>query len=107
MGLIDTISLYGTAVLAIPIALLGIEFLVFGDRPVTGAVFLGLGAALLLGQYYLPDLKGELLGGASDVVLGDAADPDAGDERDGGHADKRGSGHADKRGSGHADDARE
>jgi hypothetical protein len=75
MGIVDTISLYGTVVLAIPIAFLGVEFLVTGERPVLGAVFVGLAVALFLGRQYLPDVKGELLGGASDVVLGDAADP--------------------------------
>jgi len=80
MGLIDTISLYGTVVVALPIVLLGVEFLVSGERQVLGAVFLGLGAALLVGQHYLPDLKGEVLGGVGSVVLGDAADSTGDDD---------------------------
>ena len=71
MGLIDTISLYGTAVLAIPIALLGVEFLVRG-RTLAGVGFLALGLGLFAGRYYLPGVTDEAADAASSVVLGDA-----------------------------------
>lgn len=79
MGLLDTISLFGAAVLAIPIALLGVEFLVRG-RTVAGVGFLALGVALLAGKYYLPGVSDKAAETAAGVVLGDAADPDAGPE---------------------------
>jgi hypothetical protein len=77
MGLLDTISLFGAAVLAIPIALLGVEFLIRG-RTVTGVVFLALGVALLAGKYYLPGVSDKAAETAAGVVLGDAADADSG-----------------------------
>ena len=82
MGLIDTVSLFGAAVLAIPIALLGVEFLIRG-RTVTGVVFLALGVALLAGKYYLPGVTDEAADTASSVLLGDAADPDGTGDDDG------------------------
>jgi hypothetical protein len=87
MGLIDTISLFGAAVLALPIGLLGAEFLLRG-RTLAGVGFLALGAALLAGRYYLPGVTDEVAGGLANVVLGDAAenddaDPDGGRGGDG------------------------
>ena len=81
MGLIDTISLYGTAVLAIPIALLGVEFLVRG-RTLAGVGFLALGVGLLAGKYYLPGVTDEAAGAASSVVLGDADTESTGTDAD-------------------------
>lgn len=53
-GIIDTIKLAGTLVLAIPAALAGFEFLVVRGEPLVGIVLLGLAVALVLVQKYVP-----------------------------------------------------
>lgn len=60
-GIIDTIKLAGTLVLAIPAALAGLEFLIVRGEPLVGIVLLGLAVALVLVQEYVPlpsDLPG-------------------------------------------------
>lgn len=52
MNVVDTVALAGTLVLALPIGMLGVEFLVTG-RPLVGTAFVGVAAALVLGQHYL------------------------------------------------------
>lgn len=80
MGLIDTVSLFGAAVLALPIALLGVEFLIRG-RTLVGVVFLALGVGLLAGKYYLPGVTDETASAAASIIIGDAAEADT-DETD-------------------------
>lgn len=61
MGLIDTLTLFGTVALAAPIGLLGVEFLLSG-RPFAGVGFLAVAAALVAGGYFRPSLSGLLVG---------------------------------------------
>lgn len=71
MNIIDTITLAGTLILALPIGMLGVEFLVTG-RPVVGVGFVAVAVALVLGQHYLePDVKGRIAGGIVDRVVPD------------------------------------
>ncbi len=53
-GIVDTIKLAGTLVLAIPAALAGLEFLVVRGEPVVGAVLLVLATGLVVVQQYVP-----------------------------------------------------
>jgi hypothetical protein len=70
MGIIDTISLAGTLVLALPIGMLGVEFLV-GGRTAMGVGFVAVAAALVVGQHYISvfDIKERVLGTAVDTVV--------------------------------------
>ncbi|QLD85887.1 hypothetical protein HWV23_09165 [Natronomonas halophila] len=70
MGIIDTISLAGTLVLALPIGMLGVEFLV-GGRTAMGVGFIAVAAALVIGQHYISvfDIKERVLGTAVDTVV--------------------------------------
>jgi hypothetical protein len=70
MGIIDTISLAGTLVLALPIGMLGVEFLV-GGRTAMGVGFVAIAAALVIGQHYISvfDIKERVLGTAVDTVV--------------------------------------
>lgn len=71
MNVIDTVTLAGTLVLALPIGMLGVEFLLTG-RPVAGVGFVAVAAALVLGQHYLePDVKSRIAGGIVDRVIPD------------------------------------
>lgn len=54
IGIVDTIKLAGTLVLAIPAALAGLEFLVVRGEPAVGAVLLVLAAGLVVVQQYVP-----------------------------------------------------
>ncbi|MCQ4334538.1 hypothetical protein KM295_13855 [Natronomonas sp. F2-12] len=78
MNLLDTIGLFGTVVLAAPIGLLGVEFLL-GDRPIVGAGFLVIAVALVAGGYFRPSLKGIVADTVADVAV---KAPDDGDEGD-------------------------
>lgn len=81
MNLIDTISLAGTLVLALPIAMLGVEFLA-GGRTLEGVGFLAVAAGLLVGQHYIgtPSLKKRLAGTAMERFLGEDEQAEADDE---------------------------
>ncbi|WP_336136481.1 DUF7533 family protein [Natronomonas amylolytica] len=71
MGLIDIISLAGTLVLALPIGMLGVEFLV-GGRTAMGVGFIAIAGALVVGQHYIGgvfDIKERVLGTAVDAVV--------------------------------------
>lgn len=71
MNVIDTVTLAGTLVLALPIGMLGVEFLLTG-RPVAGVGFVAVAAALVLGQHYLePDVKSRIAGGIVERVVPD------------------------------------
>jgi hypothetical protein len=76
MKLLDTITLFGTVVLAAPIGLLGIEFLVEG-RLIAGAGFLFVALALVVGGYLKPSVKGIVADTVADVAT---EDPDSRDE---------------------------
>lgn len=73
MDLLDTLTLYGTVVLAAPIGLLGIEFL-FDGRSLLGVGFLFVAVALVVGQQLSPSLKGIVFGKASDVLTDEGDD---------------------------------
>jgi hypothetical protein len=70
MGIIDTISLAGTLVLALPIGMLGVEFLVGGETAM-GVGFVAVAAALVVGQHYIGgfDIKERIAGRAVDAVV--------------------------------------
>lgn len=74
MNLLDTITLFGTAVLAAPIGLLGIEFLL-GGRPIVGGGFLAIAVGLVAGSHFKPSLKGMVADTVVDTVI---AEPDDG-----------------------------
>ncbi len=61
MNLLDTIALFGAVVLAAPIGLLGIEFLVDG-RTLLGIGFLAVALALVVGSYLKPSVSGIVAG---------------------------------------------
>lgn len=73
MKLLDTLTLFGTVVLAAPIGLLGVEFLLEG-RLIAGAGFLFVALALVAGGYFRPSLKGIVADTVVDVAT---EDPDA------------------------------
>ncbi|MDG5758742.1 hypothetical protein QA600_05250 [Natronococcus sp. A-GB1] len=52
-GIIDTIKLAGTLVLALPAALAGLEFLLIRGETAVGAVLIGLAIGLVLVQHRL------------------------------------------------------
>ncbi len=52
-GIIDTIKLAGSLVLAIPAALAGLEFLLVRGEMLTGSVLVGLAVALVVAQQRL------------------------------------------------------
>lgn len=52
-GIIDTIKLAGTLVLAIPAALAGLDFLIVRGQPAVGAILLGLAIGLVVVQHVL------------------------------------------------------
>ncbi|MEY7849957.1 hypothetical protein AB7C87_12260 [Natrarchaeobius sp. A-rgal3] len=59
-GILDTIKLAGSLVLAIPAALAGLEFLLVRGETLTGAILIGLAVALVVAQKRLStptDLK--------------------------------------------------
>jgi hypothetical protein len=79
MNLVDTLTLFGTVVLAAPIGLLGVEFLL-GGRSIVGAGFLAIAAALVVGSYFRPSLKGIVADTVTDAV--EEPDVDDGDYKD-------------------------
>lgn len=72
MDLLDTLTLFGTVVLAAPIGLLGAEFLL-GGRIALGIGFLAVAVGLVVGGYFRPSLKGVVAGTVADAV-GDEGD---------------------------------
>jgi hypothetical protein len=68
MNLLDTITLFGTAVLAAPIGLLGVEFLLRG-RPIVGGGFLAVAVGLVAGSHFKPSLKGMIADTVVDTVV--------------------------------------
>ena len=83
MKLLDTLALFGTVVLAAPIGLLGVEFLV-GGRTVAGVGFLAVALALVAGGYFRPSLKSIVAGRVADVATTDGGDETAGSDDGGG-----------------------
>ena len=80
-GIIDTIKLAGTLVLAIPAALAGLEFLVNGNALV-GGVLVSLAVLLVVVQHYVTtpaDLPGMV---AKRVVGSVVSEPDGKSEDD-------------------------
>lgn len=79
-GLLDTLSLYGTAVLAIPIALAGLEFALVRDEPILGVALLAIAATLFLVRLFLPELGPKLLASTAADRLLPGGEQAAGDE---------------------------
>lgn len=75
MNLLDTIGLFGAVVLAAPIGLLGVEFLVHG-RTLVGFGFLSVALALVAGTYLKPSLSGIVAGTVLDKTPVDESHPD-------------------------------
>ncbi|MFC4988212.1 MULTISPECIES: DUF7533 family protein [Saliphagus] len=75
-SIIETLSLAGVLVFAIPAALAGLEFLLVRGQPVVGAVLIGLAVALVLVQRYVT-LPGDVPGMVAQRVAGAVSkDPD-------------------------------
>ncbi len=77
LGILDTVGLVGTLVFAIPAALLGVEFLAFGDRPVLGGVLVVVAVLMVaLPRYVVTpgDLPTAVAGEAIERVVDDPAD---------------------------------
>lgn len=69
-SLLDTVSLAGTLVLALPAGLAGLELLVVRGEPLIGAVLLALAGALVVVERYVPSLtKRELVARLGGAVL--------------------------------------
>jgi hypothetical protein len=88
-GILGTIGLALTLVFAIPVALLGLQFLALEGRPLVGVAFLAI-AVLMVGiEEYLTtptDLPGLVLGKTVGTVVEDpteGSDPEEPEESDG------------------------
>ncbi len=86
LGILDTVGLVGTLVFAIPAALLGVEFLAFGDRPVLGGVLVVVAVLMVaLPRYVVTpgDLPTAVAGEAVERVVDDPTDePESESDRD-------------------------
>ncbi|SDJ34379.1 DUF7533 family protein [Natronorubrum texcoconense] len=71
-GIIDTIKLAGTLVLAIPAALAGLEFLLVRGETATGGILLVLAVTLVIVQHRVT-LPTDLPGMAAKRVIGSMA----------------------------------
>lgn len=81
MGLLGTIEFMIAVVLAARIGLLGVDSIARGETA-TGAVFLGLAAALLVIERVAPsvtDIPGLLVGGTKEALIGSGKPPESGD----------------------------
>lgn len=81
LGILDTVGLAGTLVFAIPAALLGLEFLVSGDRPFLGGVLVVVAVLMVLLPRYVvtpSDIGAKVAGEAVER----AVDVDSGTEDD-------------------------
>ncbi|ELY61367.1 hypothetical protein C491_00877 [Natronococcus amylolyticus DSM 10524] len=80
-GIIDTIKLAGTLVLALPAALAGLEFLLVRGETAVGAVLIGLAIGLVLVQHRLT-LPSDVPTAVAKRVVGTVRkDPDDADDR--------------------------
>ena len=79
-GIIDTIKLAGTLVLAIPAALAGLEFLVNGDT-LAGGVFVSLAVLLVVVQHSVTTPT-DLPGMAAKRIAGSVAGDPEGESED-------------------------
>lgn len=52
LGIIDTITLAITLAVALPVGLLGVDFLL-SDRPLLGAVFVGIAVLMVIVEEYM------------------------------------------------------
>ncbi|MWV38642.1 hypothetical protein [Natrialba sp. INN-245] len=76
-GILDTIKLAGSLVLAIPAALAGLEFLLVRGETLTGSVLVGLAVALVVAQQRLSsptDVKGAVAKRITSAVTTDSDD---------------------------------
>jgi len=86
LGILDTLGLAGTLIFAIPAALLGAEFLVFGDRPFLGAVLVVVAVLMVVLPRYVVspgDLPTAVAGEAVERAVDDVPDaPESESDRD-------------------------
>ncbi len=74
LGILDVFGLAGTLVFAIPAALLGVEFVVSGSRPLVGWVLVVVAVLMVVLPRYLVtpgDVPERLAGEVVDRALGD------------------------------------
>lgn len=79
-SILGTIGLAVTLVFAIPVALLGLQFLAFDGRPALGLAFLGIAVLMVAVEEYLTtptDLPGMVLGKTVGAVVKDPAEESA------------------------------
>jgi hypothetical protein len=88
-GVLETIGLALTLVFALPVALLGLQFLVLDNRPLLGAGFLAIALLMIAVEQYVTtptDLPGMVLGETVGKVVtmpGEKeADEGSGDDRE-------------------------
>lgn len=80
-GILGTIGLAATLVFAIPVALLGIQFLVVDGQPLLGAAFLGIAVLMVAVEEYLTtptDVPGMILGKTVGAAVIDPDEDDGG-----------------------------
>ena len=88
LGILDAVGLAGTLIFAIPAALLGLEFLVFGDRPFVGGVLVVVAVLMVVLPRYVVtpgDLPTAVAGEAVERAVDDAPDgsePESASESD-------------------------
>ncbi|PSQ01423.1 hypothetical protein BRC94_04110 [Halobacteriales archaeon QS_5_70_17] len=73
-GIVGTLQLLGTVVLAAPLALLGVQFLLSG-RELTGALFVVLAAAMIALEEYLTTPQ-DVPAKAAERAVGSVVDDD-------------------------------
>ena len=76
LGVLDYVELAVVAVFAIPIGLLGVQFLVDGST-MLGAAFLALSVAMVLVKYFLPspsDVPKEMAQQGAEAIVNDDTD---------------------------------
>ena len=88
-GVLETIGLALTLVFALPVALLGLQFLVLDNRPLLGAGFLAIALLMIAVEQYVTtptDLPGMVLGETVGKVVTmpgeEEADEGSGDDRE-------------------------
>ena len=83
-GVLETIGLALTLVFALPVALLGLQFLVLDNRPLLGAGFLAIALLMIAVEQYVTtptDLPGMVLGETVGKVVTMPGEEDESNER--------------------------
>jgi len=81
-GILELLGLAATVTVALPLALLGVEFLVFGGRPVTGVAFLAIAAGMVALRSYVTT-PGDVPGMVVEKTVGAVARTDSDQSEDG------------------------